>query len=131
MFLYNYFAFLLRALGNSVTSLWFLGLATLLNIVLDLIFVIVFHWGVEGAAAATVIAQAFSGIGICLYTWYKEPALRPDIKKADFGRSAVKEIVSFSFAASIQQSVMNFGILMIQGLVNSSGPQLWQLLRPP
>ena len=122
VFLYNYFAFLLRALGNSVTPLWFLGLATLLNIVLDLIFVIVFHWGVEGAAAATVIAQAFSGIGICLYTWYKEPALRPDIKKADFGRSAVKEIVSFSFAASIQQSVMNFGILMIQGLVNSFGP---------
>lgn len=122
VFLYNYFAFLLRALGNSVTPLWFLGVAAFLNIVLDLLFVIVFHWGVEGAAAATVIAQAFSGIGICLYTWYKEPALRPDIKKADFGKSAVKEVISFSFAASIQQSVMNFGILMIQGLCQQLGP---------
>ncbi len=122
VFLYNYFAFLLRAIGNSVTPLWFLGLAALLNIVLDLIFVIVFRWGVEGAAAATVIAQAFSGIGIAVYTWRKEISLRPNIKKADFGKPAVKEIVNFSLAASIQQSVMNFGILMIQGLVNSFGP---------
>lgn len=122
VFLYNYFAFLLRAIGNSITPLWFLGSAALLNIVLDLIFVIVFHWGIGGAAAATVIAQAFSGIGIALYTWIKEPALRPSISQADFKKESIIEIVRFSFAASIQQSVMNFGILMIQGLVNSFGP---------
>lgn len=122
VFLYNYFAFLLRAIGNSITPLWFLGAAALMNIVLDLVFVLVFHWGVAGAAAATVIAQAFSGIGIALYTWLQEPSLRPDFRNADFGTPAVKEIVSFSLAASIQQSVMNFGILMIQGLVNSFGP---------
>lgn len=122
VFLYNYFAFLLRAIGNSITPLWFLGASALMNIVLDLVFVLVFHWGVAGAAAATVIAQAFSGIGIALYTWLQEPSLRPDFRNADFGTPAVKEIVSFSLAASIQQSVMNFGILMIQGLVNSFGP---------
>lgn len=121
VFLYNYFAFLLRAIGNSVTPLWFLGSAAILNIILDLLFVIVFRWGIGGAAFATVIAQAFSGVGIGLYTWLKEPSLRPDFAKANFHKDAVAEIIRFSFAASIQQSVMNFGILMIQGLVNSFG----------
>lgn len=121
VFLYNYFAFLLRAIGNSVTPLYFLGTAAALNIVLDLVFVLAFHWGIGGAAAATVMAQAFSGIGIGLYTWVKEPSLRPEPGCLDFRREAVWEIVRHSFAASIQQSVMNFGILMIQGLVNSFG----------
>lgn len=121
VFLYNYFAFLLRAIGNSVTPLWFLGSAAILNIILDLLFVIIFRWGIGGAAFATVIAQAFSGVGIGLYTWLKEPSLRPDFSKVNFHKDAVTEIIRFSFAASIQQSVMNFGILMIQGLVNSFG----------
>ena len=56
-FLYNFFACLLRAAGNSVAPLWFLGAAALLNIGLDLLFVLGFGWGVAGAAAATVIAQ--------------------------------------------------------------------------
>lgn len=121
VFLYNYFAFLLRAMGNSVTPLWFLGTAAVLNIILDLVFVMVFHWGIGGAAAATVIAQAFSGIGIGIYTWRREPSLRPEPSTWKFNREAVVEILRNSFAASIQQSVMNFGILMIQGLVNSFG----------
>ena len=63
-FLYNFFASLLRAVGNSVTPLLFLGVCAVLNIVLDLLFVIRFGWGVEGAAAATVIAQWVSGLGL-------------------------------------------------------------------
>ncbi len=121
VFLYNYFAFLLRAIGNSVTPLWFLGTAAALNIVLDLVFVVGLHWGIGGAAAATVTAQAFSGVGIGLYTWRKEPSLRPTPGCLRVRREAVAEIIRYSFAASIQQSVMNFGILMIQGLVNSFG----------
>ena len=62
VFLYNYFAFLLRAVGNSVIPLCFLGSAALLNVGLDLLFVIRFGWGIRGAAAATVIAQMFSGL---------------------------------------------------------------------
>ena len=62
-FFYNFFASLLRAVGNSVTPLLFLGICALLNIVLDLLFVIRFHWGAAGAAAATVIAQYVSGLG--------------------------------------------------------------------
>lgn len=121
VFLYNYFAFLLRALGNSVAPLWFLGGAALMNIVLDLLFVVRFSWGIGGAAAATVMAQAFSGLGIGIYTWIKEPDLRPKRKEILVKKESVAEIVRFSFAACIQQSVMNFGILMIQGLVNSFG----------
>ncbi|MCI8887808.1 MAG: MATE family efflux transporter [Hungatella sp.] len=121
VFLYNYFSFLLRALGNSLVPLWFLGIAAAMNIVLDLVFVVKFSWGIGGAAAATVIAQAFSGVGIALYTWIREADLRPGRDNLKFRKKSVTEILRFSTAACIQQSVMNFGILMIQGLVNSFG----------
>lgn len=128
VFLYNYFSYLLRSLGNSVVPLYFLGGTSILNVVLDLIFVIGFHWGIGGAAAATVISQGISGIGIGVYAWVKVPWLREAWKgktQADGKRILIKESVGevarFSFAASIQQSVMNFGILVIQGLVNSFG----------
>ncbi len=121
VFLYNYFAYLLRAVGNSVVPLYFLGSTALLNIVLDLLFVIVFHWGTGGAAAATVIAQAVSGTGLMAYTWIKEPNLRFRGQDAPEEKTSMAEILRFSFSSSIQQSVMNFGILMIQGLVNSFG----------
>ena len=75
-FLYNFFASLLRAVGNSVTPLLFLGVCAVLNIVLDLLFVIRFGWGVEGAAAATVIAQWVSGLGLLFYTLYVFPQFR-------------------------------------------------------
>lgn len=121
VFLYNYFAYLLRAVGNSMIPLYFLGAATLLNVALDLLFVMVFRWGIAGAAWATVASQAVSGLGIWLYTWKKEPALRFVWKSFRLCRQTAAEILRFSFASSIQQSVMNFGILMIQGLVNSFG----------
>lgn len=121
VFLYNYFSYLLRAIGNSVVPLFFLGSTALLNIVLDLVFVVVCRWGIGGAAAATVIAQALSGLGLMAYTWTKEPWLRFHRKHFQGTKGAMGEILRFSFSSSIQQSVMNFGILMIQGLVNSFG----------
>lgn len=126
VFLYNYFAFLLRAIGNSVTPLLFLGISSIMNIGLDLYFVLVLQWGISGAAWATVLSQIFSGIGILVYTWVKEPALRLwDKEKTQNSRTSgkyvLKEILRFSSTTCLQQSVMNFGILMIQGLVNSFG----------
>ena len=67
-FLYNYFAALLRAIGNSLIPLLFLGVSAILNIFLDLFFILSLGWGVSGAAAATVLAQFLSGIGLSLYT---------------------------------------------------------------
>ena len=125
VFLYNYFAFLLRAVGNSVTPLFFLAVCSVLNIVLDLLFVVKLCMGVAGAAWATVLSQMAAGAGICAYTWAKEPSLRffgaPRRPYKMLLRQTMPEIVRFSVAASVQQSVMNFGILMIQGLVNSFG----------
>ncbi len=122
VFLYNYFAFLLRSLGNSLVPLIFLGAAAALNIGLDIYFVVYLHLGAAGAAGATVIAQAVSGLGIALYTWAKEPGLRPEKGEFSIDKKTVAEGARNSTAACVQQSVMNFGILMIQGLVNSFGP---------
>ena len=121
IFLYNYFAFTLRAVGNSVVPLFFLGVTSVLNIVLDLVFVMVFNWSLEGAAIATVISQAISGVGLGLYTWIKEPLFRFSLKEFMQGDKPYKEILNLSVISSAQQSVMNFGILMVQGLVNSFG----------
>ncbi|MBD5445299.1 MAG: MATE family efflux transporter [Lachnospiraceae bacterium] len=121
VFLYNYFAFLLRAIGNSVTPLFFLGIAAVLNIALDIAFVAVLGKGVGGAAYATIISQAVSGLGIGVYVWFKEKGLRPKAKEVILSKTMTLEVVRNSMAACVQQSVMNFGILMIQGLVNSFG----------
>ena len=120
-FLYNYFASLLRAVGNSLVPLLFLVVSALLNIVLDLYFVLIAGWGVEGAAFATVFAQFVSGIGSAVYTLWKVPQFRPGRKHCRMRKGVVREILSLSFLTSLQQSVMNLGILMVQGLVNSFG----------
>lgn len=117
-FLYNFFSCLLRSVGNSVVPLIYLGISAVLNIGLDLLFVAIFKFGVAGAAWATVISQYVSGIGIGIYALLKYPFLR---KKFSFTFNSVKEVAGFSFLTCVQQSVMNFGILMVQGLVNSFG----------
>lgn len=121
IFLYNYFAFLLRALGNSVAPLYFLGAASALNIGLDLFFVCSLKRGLSGAAEATVIAQAVSGLGLGVYLWKKDPYYRFSLKRFLREEKPVEEICGYSLMTGVQQSVMNFGILMVQSLVNSFG----------
>ena len=120
-FLYNYFACYLRALGNSVVPLLFLALSAVLNIALDLWFVVGLGRGVAGAAQATVIAQYVSGVGLGVYALGRCPQLRPRRGQWGVRWSSVKEIAGFSLLTCVQQSVMNLGILMVQGLVNSFG----------
>ena len=117
IFLYNFFASYLRAIGNSVIPLVFLAVSSVLNIVLDLWFVVGLNKAVAGAAQATVIAQYISGVGIAVYTWVRSVA-RPRTLRAQ----RIREIFSYSSLTCVQQSVMNLGILMVQGLVNSFGP---------
>ena len=121
VFLYNYFASFLRAIGNSVIPLIFLAVSAVLNIALDLWFVIGLNRGVAGAAEATVIAQYLSGIGIAGYTLMRFSQVRSIWKFRCLRRARIREIVSFSTLTCVQQSVMNLGILMVQGLVNSFG----------
>ncbi len=124
VFLYNYFSFLLRSRGNSSTPLYFLIFSALLNIVLDLFFIISLKRGVRGAAEATVISQGVSGIGVALYFFITNKDLIPRTEERKFAKDRIKTIFKYSSLTSIQQSIMNFGILMIQGLVNSFGPSV-------
>ena len=119
-FLYNYCASFLRALGNSVVPLSFLAISALLNIALDLWFVLGLRRGVTGAAEATMIAQYVSGLGIAAYAWLRYPRIRC-LRSLRVRRSCVREVAGFSLLTCVQQSVMNLGILMVQGLVNSFG----------
>lgn len=120
-FLYNFFATALRSVGNSAAALWFLLCATIINIALDLWFVTGLGWGVEGAALATVIAQAASAAGIVLYFLLKMGDLRPGLRHLKPDGGLLKRIAVVSVLTGAQQSIMNFGILMIQSLVNSFG----------
>ena len=121
IFLYNFFASLLRSLGNSIVPLAFLAVSAGLNIALDLWFVAGLNRGVAGAAEATVISQYVPGIGIAVYTWIRFPHLLHRDKNIRLRLSRIKEITSFSGLTCLQQSIMNLGILAVQGLVNSFG----------
>ena len=114
---YNFFSCMLRALGNSSVPLIFLAVSAVLNIALDLLFVAVLPFGIAGAALATVLAQYVSAVVLLRCRMWL-----PSKKEWRFSHSILKEILNLSSMTCIQQSVMNFGILMVQGLVNSFGP---------
>lgn len=119
--IYNFFASVLRSIGNTVVPLIFLGISAITNIILDLILILVFHLGVAGAALATVIAQGLSAICITIYFFKKSKNLCPNKKHIHFNKRLLKLIINNSTLTAIQQSIMNLGILMVQGLVNSFG----------
>ena len=111
IFLYNFFAALLRSWGNSVVPLIFLAVSAGLNIGLDLWFVAGLEWGVAGAAGATVISQYVSGIGIAVYTRVRFPELIRKEKGIRLRKERIREITGFSALTCLQQSIMNLGIL--------------------
>ncbi|MDO4623332.1 MAG: MATE family efflux transporter [Eubacteriales bacterium] len=121
VFLYNFFAGYLRALGNSLLPLLILTAATFTNIGLDFLFVLHFHMGIRGVALATVIAQHESGLLLMLYCMFRDR----HIQRACIGMHIVSEdlriLGRYSLYTCLQQSVMNLGILMVQGIVNSFG----------
>ena len=112
----------LRGMGNSSAPLVFLAVAVVLNVGLDLYFVITLDMGIQGAAVATVIAQYVSGVGLLLYALLACPEYR--VGRGDIGwdRERLRHILSLSGLTCLQQSMMNFGILLVQGVVNSFGP---------
>lgn len=120
-FLYNYFASVLRAVGNSTVPLIFLAVSAVLNVALDLLWVAVFPFGVKGAAFATVLSQFLSGIGILIYTLKRFPELVPKKAERTWHKENFRAVLDLSLMTSLQQSIMNFGILLVQGLVNSFG----------
>ena len=121
VFLYNFGAALLRAVGDSVTPLLFLVISSLMNVVLDILFVVYLEWGVAGAAEATVISQYVSGVGIFLYCFLFRKDFHISRKDMVWDRQVFRDMSELSLLTSLQQSIMNFGILLVQGLVNSFG----------
>ena len=118
---YNFYAFLLRAVGNSVVPLCFLVVSVVLNIGLDVGLMLGLGMGVEGAALATVIAQTVAAIGLYGYTRRHFPDLRLRREDRVVDVRSIRRVTSYSLLTCVQQSVMNFGILLVQGLVNSFG----------
>ena len=109
---------ILRAFGDSKTPLIFLVISSTVNIIFDFLLVLVWPLGVKGPALSTLAAQIFSGIPLAIYAVRKEKfvSLRPAFEKSVFSK-----VAKYSVMTSLQQSIMNFGILLVQGLVNSFG----------
>ncbi len=122
IFLFNACSALLRSIGDSRTPLYFLILAAIINIVLDLVFVIVFNMGVVGVALATIIAQAVSSILCLIYAFMKIPIIRISREDMVFDKNIALMVGKYGFLTSIQQSIMTFGMVCVQGLVNTFGP---------
>lgn len=121
MFAYNAFAGVLRSLGDSKTPLYFLIISSLINIVLDVYFVVSLGWGVRGVAWATLIAQAVSSVLCVVYVYRRVPLLR--FSRADwaFDISIFKTMLRIGIPSSIQQTVASLGMMFMQALVNSFG----------
>ena len=119
--LYNLLASILRALGNSKTPLYFLILAAVLNIILDLVFIIVFHMGAAGAAYATVIAQGISGVLCLVYIIRKVPILRLTKEDWKLDATLVKIQFGIGFPMAFQYSITAVGAMMMQSALNILG----------
>ena len=118
---YNINSGVLQGLGDSRTPLIFLAIASLLNIVLDLLFVIVFGWGVAGVAIATITAQAFSWLFGVFYINKKYPELHMNPVSFKFNKERFKKIMRLGVPSGIQQMLFSVGVMMMQSLVNSYG----------
>lgn len=122
-FMYNIIASLLKALGDSRASLIFLLVASVVNIVLDIIFIAVMHMGVIGAALATNIAQMFSLVASLLYLNKCYPQYRIHFKNK-FDHMMARHILKTGLPMTIQQVIVSCGFMFMQRLVNSFGESM-------
>ncbi|MEG0495483.1 MAG: MATE family efflux transporter [Eubacterium sp.] len=121
LFVYNGLAAICRAIGDSKTPLYFLIVAALLNVVLDLVFVIYFNMGVAGVAWATLIAQGVSAMTCFIYVYFRVPLLRITKEDCVFDPKMLKDLLIYAIPSTIQQCIVSFSMVAIQGLVNSFG----------
>ena len=118
---YNIISGILRAVGDSAASMYFLLISSVLNIVLDILFVAGFHWGVAGAAAATDIAQAASFAAAYFYMWKKYPVFRFKLREYKWNTEMIEKTVQVGFPISLQLMIVSVGFTFIQRAVNSFG----------
>lgn len=119
---YNGVAAMLRGLGDSKTPLYLLIASTLINIVLDLVFVVAFGWGVAGAAWATIIAQAVSFIGVLIVLDTRNPYVRLDGRNLKWDKAIFAQILRIGLPTGLQQTLVSIGMMVLMRIVNGFGP---------
>lgn len=120
-FAYNIFAAVLRALGDSRATLYFLVISSITNTVLDLLFVVVFHWSVAGAAIATVISQALSAVCAAVYMVRKHAVLRYRKGEFRFHGASAALTMRLAIPSTLIQAVVSCGNLALQRIINDFG----------
>ena len=118
---YNVFAALLRAVGDSKSTLYFLLISSVVNLVLDLLFVVVFRWGVAGAAVATVISQAASAVAAGVYMMRKYEVFRFGKGEFHWNSRSARLVLKLAAPSTLTQVVMSCGNLTLQRVVNHFG----------
>lgn len=118
---YNMGSGLLRAVGNSKTPLYFLIFSCSLNLLLDLLSVTVFHFGVAGIAGATVMAQLVSSILCFLYLYRNFRFLIPSRRHFSYNKRLVSDLVSTGFSMGLMNSIFSIGSVILQGSINTLG----------
>lgn len=118
---YNVYAASLRSVGDSKIPLWFLAGASVLNGVLDVLFIGGFHWGVFGAALATVIAEGASALACVVYVSLRVPLLHLDAVSLRPDPGLARQTLLFGGTTALQQVSQPLGKVFIQGMVNTLG----------
>lgn len=121
MFGFNATTSILRGIGDSKTPLYFLIVSTLTNIGLDLLFILVFKWGIKGAAWATVISQAGAFVVTIVYLNHRQHLLRINVKKIVFDWEIFRQSVSIGLPTGVQQTLVALGSVAMMGIVNTFG----------
>lgn len=122
--LYNWISSVLRSLGNSIVPLIFLIISSILNVVLDIAFVVWIPMGVAGAAFATVLAQVISGVLCLIYAWKILPILRLSRDKMHFDKALAKQILIYGIPTGLQMSIISISDMTLQAKVNTYGTAL-------
>jgi len=120
-FIYNVYASTLRSIGDSKTPLIFLAISSILHVVMDIIFVVYFKMGVDGAAIATVIAEILSSIFCIIFVYKKVPMLHFTREEIVIDRALLNITVKYSWVTAMQQTCLYVGKFLIQGAVNPLG----------
>lgn len=118
---YNGVASTLRALGDSKTPLYFLVLSSIVNVILDLVFVLTFKWGVFGVAFATIIAQAVSAITSMIYAYHKVEYFRLTKQQLKPNKKIIFNSIRLGIPIAMQNSMIAVSMMVLQGVVNSFG----------
>ena len=121
LMLYNIGSSILRAVGDSRRPLYFLCISALMNIVLDLLFVVAFRWGIAGVAWATLVSQAISAVLVMALLMRTDAAYRVSLKKLAIDGGILKRIIQIGLPSGIQSSIISFSNVFVHGYINAFG----------